>query len=231
MSDHFKLSASNPGLSLTATKSDLDFLDEKLKLSSDFTHLKLKLTGSDDDMEFVKAIRNHSSMPFCVDINQGCKNKEQAIVLIQALEEMDCYLVEQPLKDFDHEGHYWLKQRVQIPIIADESIRTYEELEKYHEAYSGINIKVMKSGGLLQAQKMLQFSPSTSSNAAFIKVLGCMSESSLGVATAAVLASQADIADLDAPYINANDPFEGFQIHKGRIKSYEEVRLRKGFKL
>ncbi|NNK80476.1 MAG: hypothetical protein HKO93_03175, partial [Flavobacteriales bacterium] len=181
LADYVPSSGSRPELCLTLSKRDYDHLEEKLKLAQRFSVLKLKLTGTYDDMEFVEAVRKRTEMPFAVDVNQGCKNKEEAARLIHALEAKQCLMVEQPLKDIDHDGHYWLKQRVQTPVIADESIRLFDDLLQYHEAYSGVNVKLMKCGGLLQAQKMLQYEVSANEGRDFIKVLGCMSESSLGV--------------------------------------------------
>jgi L-alanine-DL-glutamate epimerase-like enolase superfamily enzyme len=211
-----------PALTLTITKNDFDFLEEKLHLAKHFSHLKLKLTGSDDDFDFVKAIRNKTDLPFCIDINQGYLKCENAIILISKLEKLDCILIEQPLKDHNHDGHYWLKQRSTLPIIADESICLYEDLLQFHEAYSGVNVKLMKCGGLFQAQKMLDFAGEKK----MMKLLGCMSESSLGVSTASVLASQCKIADLDAPYLNRNDPFEGFKIKEKKIE-VDKIKLKK----
>ena len=222
LSDFFEPSNEKPDLTLTLTKNDFDFLEEKLILAKHFSHLKLKLTGSEDDFEFVKAIRNKTDLPFCIDINQGYLKKEEAIFLIGKLEKLDCILIEQPLKDIDHEGHYWLKQRTTLPIIADESICLFEDLVQFHEAYSGVNVKLMKCGGLFQAKKMLDFAEDKK----MMKLLGCMSESSLGVSTASVLASLCKMADLDAPYLNKNDPFEGFGIRDGKIELGDKIYLR-----
>lgn len=223
LSDYFEQSDSKPDLSLTITKNDIEFLNEKLSLEKNFTHFKLKLTGASDDLDFVKMIRSKTTLPFCIDINQGYQKKEEAIKLISKLEKLNCVLIEQPLNKLDHEGHYWLKQRTALAIIADESIRLYEDLLQYHEAYSGANIKLMKCGGLFQAQKMIHFNPSGEGK--FMKFIGCMSESTLGVSTAAVLASQCKMADLDAPYLNTNDPFEGFQILDKKIEVAHPIKL------
>lgn len=231
LADFFDISTSHkkeiepvetPLLTLTITKNDFKFLEEKLTLAQHFTHLKLKLTGSEDDEEFVKAIRQRTVLPICIDINQGYTKKEEAIQLISQLEKTGCILIEQPLKDFDHDGHYWLKQRTALPIIADESICMYEDLVQFHEAYSGVNVKLMKCGGLFHAQKMLRLAEEKK----LMKLLGCMSESSLGVSTASVLAPQCKMADLDAPYLNKNDPFEGFRIRDGKME-VEDVKLKK----
>lgn len=231
LSDHFESGGSCPSLTLTITKNDFDSLKEVLETAKDFNLLKLKLTGAYDDLEFVEAIHKKTDLPFCIDLNQGCSNKEKAISLINSLERYQCLLIEQPLKAEDHEGHYWLKQRIQKPIIADESIRSFEDLKQFHEAYSGVNVKLMKCGGLFQAKQMLEFKASNQKESSFLKILGCMSESSLGVATAAVLASEVSIADLDAPYLNINDPFSGFQIVNQRIELEEPIRLKKGISL
>lgn len=224
--DFFKQTTSSPELTLTITKNDLPFLTDKLNLSEHFTHFKLKLTGKSDDLDFVKTIRNKTDLPFCIDINQGYQNKEDAINIIEKLEQLNCILIEQPLKDTNHDGHYWLKQRTSLPIIADESIQQFEDLVQFHEAYSGANIKLMKCGGLFQAQQMLRFAEQLHKEKKFMKLIGCMSESSLGVSTAAVLASQCHMADLDSPYLNTNDPFTGFEIKNGRIVLTDAVSLK-----
>ncbi len=226
LADFFKQTDLSPNLTLTITKSDSNFLHEKLRLADNFTHFKLKLTGAEDDLDFVKLLRSKTELPFCIDINQGYEKKEDAIKLISALENLECILIEQPLKKNNHEGHFWLKQRTALPIIADESICLYEDLLHYHEAYSGVNIKLMKCGGLFQAQKMIRFTPPSNKKTDFIKLIGCMSESSLGVSVAATLASQCAMADLDAPYLNKNDPFEGFNIRAKKIELAGYIRLK-----
>lgn len=226
LTDYFEQTKSAPELTLTITKNDFSFIEEKLSLTEHFNYFKIKLTGTADDLEFVQSLRAKTSLPFCIDINQGYQHREDAMRLITALEKQHCILIEQPLKDTDHEGHYWLKQRTQLPIVADESICQYKDLVQYHEAYSGVNVKLMKCGGLLQAQQMLDFTPANEPN--FIKLIGCMSESSLGVSMAAVLASQCHMVDLDAPYLNKNNPFKGFSIVNGKIVLADKIELDNG---
>lgn len=221
LAHYFKQTQSKPKLTLTITKNDFPYIQEKLKLTEHFNYFKIKLTGDSNDLDFVKSIRLKTNVPFCIDINQGYSSKEKAILLISDLEQLNCILIEQPLKDTDHDGHYWLKQRTKLPIIADESIGMYNDLVQFHEAYSGVNIKLMKCGGLLQAQEMLNFASTINPN--FIKLVGCMSESSLSVSMAAVLSSQSNMSDLDAPYLNKNNPFEGFSIENKQIKLSKNI--------
>jgi L-alanine-DL-glutamate epimerase-like enolase superfamily enzyme len=215
--------SSHPLLTLTVTKNDFNFLDEKLKLAKNFTHFKLKLTGSDDDFDFAKAIRAKTDIPFCIDFNQGYSKKEDVIKLIEKLEKINAALMEQPLKDVDHDGHFWLKSRITAPLVADESICTFNDLQQFHEAYSGVNVKLMKCGGLFQAKKMIEFAAEKK----MYKLIGCMSESSLGVSMAAYLAPLCNMADLDSPYLNNNDPFRGFQINQGYIQT-ENITVNSG---
>ncbi|MCC7331896.1 MAG: hypothetical protein IT232_04725 [Flavobacteriales bacterium] len=224
LSDVFGCNQSKPKLTLTITKSDTSFLHEKLSISSNFDTLKLKLTGNDDDFDFVQFIRKHTHLPFCVDLNQGYTDKEDAIKLIEKLEKINCLLIEQPLKDKNHDEHFWLKTRTQIPIVADESICTSNDLKQYYEAYSGVNIKLMKCGGLFQAKKMLDFINSNTTD--YLKLIGCMSESSLGVYMAAQFASFFDMADLDSPYLNKNDPFTGFKILNKKIVLSDSIEMK-----
>lgn len=223
LASYFKQGEHTPQLTLTITKNDFPYLTEKLSLAKHFTHFKLKLTGSADDMEFATAIRKKTDLPFCIDVNQGCKNKEAAIKLVDQLEKLNSVLLEQPLKDTAHDEHYWLTQRTQLPIVADESICLLEDLIQHHEAYSGVNIKLIKCGGILQAQQLLNFE---TNNPNFMKLIGCMSESSLGVATAAILATQSTTADLDAPFLNKNDPFSGFDIKDKQIHLADKIALK-----
>lgn len=227
----FDIKYETPSLTLTVTKSEFKTVSEKLNLAKNFSHLKLKLTGDSEDIEFVKGLRKLSNLPFCVDFNQGIKNKEIAIRTINELEKLQCILIEQPLNAINHEGHYWLKNRTDLPIVADESICFYSDLENYYGAYSGVNIKLIKCGGILQANKMINFisNMNNSSKAELIPIIGCMSESSLGVSMAAILSSKCKMADLDSPYLNRNDPFKGFSIVNGRI-IVEDVILKNNYR-
>lgn len=226
----FDIKNESPSLTLTVTKNEFKTISEKLKVARNFSHLKLKLTGDSDDFEFVKGLRGLTTLPFCVDFNQGVKNKEIAIRTINELEKLQCVLIEQPLNAHNHEDHYWLKKRTELPIIADESICFYSDLKNYYEAYSGINVKLIKCGGLFQAKKMIDFilNVNNSFKSELMPIIGCMSESSLGVSMASILSSKCKMADLDAPYLNKNDPFQGFSIVDRKI-IIEDIQLKNEF--
>jgi L-Ala-D/L-Glu epimerase len=107
----------------------------------------------------------------------------------------------------------WLTQNSPLPIIADESVQTIDDIKKVHEVYSGINIKLMKCGGLRAAYAMILMA-----RALDMKVMiGCMTETSCAVTAAAQLSPLVDWADLDGNLLIENDIFSGIIINDGRI--------------
>jgi L-alanine-DL-glutamate epimerase-like enolase superfamily enzyme len=107
----------------------------------------------------------------------------------------------------------WLTERSPLPIIGDEAIQNVDDLIENKDVYSGINIKLMKCGGLNQAMKMINVA-----RAIGLKVMvGCMTETSCAVSAAAQLSPLADWCDLDGNLLISNDPFEGLWITNGKI--------------
>jgi L-alanine-DL-glutamate epimerase-like enolase superfamily enzyme len=204
--DFFEVTGRKPALTITLTKSDVNHLPEMLDAAKKFTHLKLKFTGENDDLDFYQEVCKNSDLPICVDANQGYSTKKAALEMISKLDLSRTTLVEQPLHAQDLQGHLWLTQHSPLPIVADESIRTYGDLVENHPYFDGVNIKLMKCGGIRQANKMLSFIEKMGRG--YTKILGCMSESTLAVSMARNLSSHFDLADLDAPILNSNDPFE-----------------------
>jgi len=100
-----------------------------------------------------------------------------------------------------------------MPLFADEDSKTSRDLSALAGVYDGINIKLMKSGGVQEAWRMIHLARGLG-----LKImLGCMIESSVGITAAAHLAPLADCADLDGHLLISNDPFAGVQIQNGRI--------------
>jgi L-alanine-DL-glutamate epimerase-like enolase superfamily enzyme len=187
-------------------------LTDKLKEAKDAKLLKVKLGGKHDAL-ILKTLRENTRLPICVDANQGWKDEFEALDLIEAMAEQNVIFVEQPLPKEEKRKSRWLKTRSPLPIIGDESIQGYDDLHEAAELFHGINIKLMKCGGLLEAYRMI-----IKAKDAGLKILiGCMSESSCGVSAAAQLAPFADWTDLDGPLLITNDPFTGITYKKGRI--------------
>ncbi len=178
-----------------------------------FEIFKLKL-DSENDVEMILNFKKLSDKKFAVDVNQGWETVEEAIEKILWLKEEGCILVEQPLNKISLDEMRILKQKSVLPLYADESCQRLSDIEKLNDCFDGINIKLMKCGGITEAHQMI--SKAREFN---MKILiGCMSESSVGCTAAAHLTPLADYADLDGPYLTSNDPFEGMKIKDGRIQ-------------
>lgn len=121
--------------------------------------------------------------------------------------------IEQPMPAEMLEETAWLKQRVDIPLIADEAVLTSKEIPLLADAYDGINIKLMKAGGIQEALKMIR-----TARVFNLKVMiGCMIESSMAITAAAHLSPLVDWADLDGNLLISNDPFSGVKVSQGRL--------------
>ncbi len=193
------------------------FEEMKLKVEEgnkySFEIFKIKLNGEGDE-EMIRNFKKLSSKKFAVDVNQGWKTVEEAIEKISWLKEEGCILVEQPLQKNSLEHVKILKQKSVLPLYADESCQRLSDIEKLKGCFDGINIKLMKCGGITEAHQMILRARELD-----MKILiGCMSESSVGCTAAAHLTPLADYADLDGPYLISNDPFEGMKIKDGRIQ-------------
>jgi len=173
--------------------------------------LKVKL-GSEEDKNLIETIRSVSSKPIYVDANQGWTNKEKALDFIYWLKEGGVELIEQPMLKTDIQSNAWLTERSPLPIIADESVQRFSDLEFVKDVYHGINVKLMKSAGMHEAFLMIKRARELN-----MKVLiGCMSETSIATLAAAALAPLCDWADIDGPFLTNNNPFEMPEFKGGR---------------
>jgi L-Ala-D/L-Glu epimerase len=171
----------------------------------DYPVIKIKL-GTDDDESRVRAIREaRPDAKLRVDANAGW-TVEQSIEHLRWLEKYDFELIEQPLPREQIEQMGEVQRHTPIPVVADESVQTLDDVERLGAAgVRGINLKLMKVGGLAPAMRILRRARELK-----LKVmLGCMIETSLGTTAMAHLAGLADWVDLDAPLLISNDPFDG----------------------
>jgi L-alanine-DL-glutamate epimerase-like enolase superfamily enzyme len=178
---------------------------EMARQIADYPVIKIKL-GTDDDESRVRAIREaRPDAKLRVDANAGW-TVEQSIQHLRWLEKYDLELIEQPLPKEQIEQMGEVQRHTSIPIVADESVQTLEDVERLGAAgVRGINLKLMKVGGLGPAMRILRRARELN-----LKVmLGCMIETSLGTTAMAHLAGLADWVDLDAPLLISNDPFAG----------------------
>jgi L-alanine-DL-glutamate epimerase-like enolase superfamily enzyme len=181
--------------------------------AAEFHILKLKL-GSDHDREMVRALRAVDRRPLRVDANEGWDDRERALREIEWLALQGVEVVEQPLPADRFEDLVWLKRRSPLPLFADESFPGGGALEPFAEAFHGVNVKLAKCGGILPALCVMK-----RAKALGLKVMmGCMVESSCGIAGAAQIAPLADLVDLDSNLYLSRDPFRGHPVVEGRIR-------------
>jgi L-alanine-DL-glutamate epimerase-like enolase superfamily enzyme len=158
-------------------------------------------------------VRSVTKKPLRVDANEGWKDKEEAVRKINWLETQGVEFVEQPMPASMLEETRWVRGKVHIPIIADEACLHPADIPRLTNSYDGVNIKLMKCGGILEAFRMIQIAKSLGMKT----MLGCMIESSIGVTAAAHLSPLVDYADLDGNLLIANDPFSGVRVEKGKL--------------
>ena len=186
---------------------------QKTREAEPYKILKVKV-GKPEDEEFIKAVRSVApDKPIRVDANEGWTNKEEAIRKIEWLIKNGIEFIEQPMPAHMHEETRWLRDRCSIPVIADEAVKSAADIPKLAEAYDGINIKIMKSGGLQEALRMIWLAKSLGMKI----MIGCMIESSIAITAAAQLCSLIDYADLDGNLLINNDPFMGSKLVDGKV--------------
>lgn len=199
--------------SVTIGIGNLDLIPQKLKELNEYALLKIKL-GGNNDKEIITCIRQHTNKPIAVDVNQGWHDKGFALEMIQWLSEKNVLFVEQPLPKNNFTDMAWLTERSPLPILADESIQRLADMQKVAACFNGINLKLMKCTGFIEAMKIIKCAKEKG-----LKInIGCMSESSCGIAAAAQLMGEADWIDLDGPLLIKNNPFTGITFSNGKLE-------------
>ncbi len=190
------------------------------RAASAFGTLKVKL-GFDGDLELAQALaRELPQTTFRYDANEGW-SRERAAASLAALAELGAELVEQPLPAADVDGMAWLKERTSVPLFADEAVLTIDELDAVAELYDGVVVKLSKAGGIASAFALI----SACTERGLRVLLGCMVESSLGIAAGLQLAGLADHVDLDGALLLAADPFTGIAVEGDRLTASNEPGL------
>ena len=200
-----------PETSFTIGLAEPEVVVRKVREAAAYPILKVKM-GSDEDKEVLTAVRDTTMSRIRVDANEGW-TMQGALERLEWLARLGVELVEQPLPVDQIEETRELRRHSPLPFYADESVHRAADIPRLAGAFDGINIKLMKCGGLAEAIRMIAVA-----RALGMKVmLGCMIESSLGITAAAHLSPLADTADLDGNLLIDNDPFVGATVQSGRI--------------
>jgi len=164
---------------------------------------KIKL-GTDDDIAIVKALREHTNALFRIDANCAW-SVEETIYNSQVLKDLGVEFLEQPLKADNWVGMEKAIHHGVLPIIADESCIVESDVEKCGLHFSGINIKLTKCGGLTPALRMIK----KARELGLMVMVGCMTESSVGISAIAQLLPQLDYVDMDGAMLLKTDIADG----------------------
>lgn len=181
----------------------------KLNDYPDWPIYKIKL-GTSNDIAIMRAIRAKTDAVLRVDANCAW-SVESGVVQAEALADLDVELIEQPLKVDDWAGMRSLHTSSPLPLIADESCIRVEDVERCAEFFDGINIKLMKCGGLTPALRMITLARELN----LFVMVGCMTESSVGMSAIAQLLPLLDAVDMDGGLLISNDPADGARVEKG----------------
>jgi L-alanine-DL-glutamate epimerase-like enolase superfamily enzyme len=190
-----------------------EVIRQKVLEAQDYPVLKVKVGVAEDEANF-KALREAApAKAVRVDANEGWRTKEQALEMIEWLaQDGHVQYVEQPMPaDTPTKDWAWLKERSPLPIFADESYHLARDVARAAEQFHGVNVKLVKTGGLSAGLEALQ----AARQAGLKTMLGCMIESSILISAGAHLAELCDYLDLDGSILITNDPFIGVTAQKG----------------
>jgi L-alanine-DL-glutamate epimerase-like enolase superfamily enzyme len=179
---------------------------DRARRAAGFPALKIKV-GGPSDMETLEAVRGVFAGPIRVDANTGW-TPEGALALLPELERLGVELIEQPFPARRLDQLRALQERSPLPIVADESAVTIEDLDALVGVVAGVNVKLAKCGGLGPARRMLERARALG----FRTFLGCMEETSIGIAASAAVSPLAEWVDLDGCLLLADDPVTGLEI-------------------
>lgn len=197
--------------SFTIGIDEKDKIREKVLEAEEYPLLKVKL-GSDHDEEIINTIRDVTDKPIRIDANEGW-DLDEGKRMCDWLAERNVEFVEQPLPAENLEDTAKLRETSQLELVADENCIDSRDIPEIADAFDGINIKLMKCGGLREARRMIGMARERNMKI----MLGCMVETSVAITAAATLSPLVDYADLDGNILTTNDPFDGVKVVDGML--------------
>jgi L-alanine-DL-glutamate epimerase-like enolase superfamily enzyme len=190
--------------SFTIGIDDLEVMRAKTRAAAGYKILKIKV-GTAQDEQILRMLKDEAPRAqIRVDANTGW-SAAQTLEYLPMLQEFGIELIEQPVAADDYEGLRQVTAASPIPIIADESCRIAADVERLVGCVHGVNIKLAKCGSIWEAIRIAQAARSYNMKV----MIGCMIESTLGIAAAIQLCSLMDYVDLDGAALLRDDPFSG----------------------
>ena len=204
--------SSMPLTSFTIAIGELDEIGEKIKEAEPYSILKVKLGTPDMDRAIIQEIRQHTDKVIRVDANEGWQT-DKALELCKWLADRNIEFIEQPFPADQLDQTALLRSKSPLDIYADENSLNSADIPQIHEAFDGVNIKLMKCGSIEEGQRMIHLAKFHDMKI----MLGCMIETSVGITAASHLAGEVDAADLDGNLLINNDPYSGVKVVNGRL--------------
>jgi L-Ala-D/L-Glu epimerase len=180
---------------------------------------KIKL-GTKEDIKIIETLRKETNAIFRVDANCGW-SADETIHNSFILKNLGVEFIEQPLKPDDWEGMKKVYEKSALPIIADESCQREEDVKKCQDYFHGVNIKLVKCGGLTAGLRMIKEAKALGMKT----MIGCMTETSIGISAIAHASPLLDYVDMDGALLLANDPAHGVQFDYGKVIFSDENGL------
>jgi L-alanine-DL-glutamate epimerase-like enolase superfamily enzyme len=202
--------SNNPMTDITIGIDSIENMVSKME-ETPWPIYKIKL-GTPDDIHIIQELRKHTDAVFRIDANAAWK-AEEALEKIKIFKELNIEFIEQPLAKDDSEGMNFLYEHSSLPLIADESCVSEQDVIKCKKYFHGINIKLTKCSGITPALRMIKMAHSLGMQV----MVGSMNESSIGTAAIAQLLPLLDYVDMDGPLLLAEDVATGITFDYGKI--------------
>lgn len=199
-----------PSSNFTIGLDSIPRMIEKLRETPDWPCYKIKL-GTPEDVEIVRRLREVTDAPFRVDANGGW-TVEEALEKIPRLEQLGVELIEQPLAEGEMHLVGQVARSTSLPVVADENCQVEGDVAACAQSgFTGINIKLVKCGGLTSARRMI----AEARDLGLKVMVGCMTESSVGISAIAQLLPLIDFVDMDGAALLARDAAKGVRVERG----------------
>ena len=202
--------APTPITSYTIAIDTIEKMQQKI-IEKPWPIYKIKL-GTDKDIEIVKSLRKITDAVFRVDANAAW-TASQAIAYSEILKDLNVEFIEQPLKADDIDGMKKVKSKSFLPVIADESCQRESDVLSCADQFHGVNIKLMKCGGITPALRMIEHAKSEG----LLLMAGCMTESTVGISGLTQIAPLLDYLDADGALLLSQDIADGVSFDNGKI--------------
>ena len=203
--------AATPVTSFTIGIDAPETMLAKLAEIGDHPIVKIKL-GVGNEVDVIEAIRARYTGTIRIDANEGW-TPEGAVAILRELERFDIEFCEQPVPAGAPEQLRYVRERVAIPLVADEDAKDAADLPALAGCVDGVNVKLVKCGGIRAGLAMIH----TARALGLRVMLGCMVESAILATAAAQISPLVDWADIDGPFLTASDPFSGVMYERGKL--------------